>query len=432
MACPHRDYHQNYLVTLHSDPDEHNAQDFVYTLTKPLLVPRGCYDVGLLEFRCFQPTVTNGPEIPVSNQRAATPIPSPIFPTPVAPVITRTPYVYVKQENTIKFMLHFGEAMKNASFPLKLGAYFPYPGAIVIELEITSDDGVYVVLPEIIAEVFGFRRRLFGPGKHASEFVLSESAIDLLSNNRQYQLEQIQFPSRNQVISLNRRCTELAVVWFTAGWSVQDFVKLIERKVKNYDYDITMDHTKDDFTYLKFGSRRMDKQDYIKFPEDLNVLFGFENIEKFYPGEYTSAEKISQDVFDSLTESEKFVVELNKAQNIPIPMQEPEGRHYLQVLSAINNAFSTTDHDDSRPQFVIQYGRIRMINVDEKVQVKLPPAICNYFGIPTTTWFTNKTSMQAEMCNPGIKYSRIRNILQSTFILIQFLFQLLAKNNSYF
>ena len=164
MTCPYRDNHQSFSVTLHSDPSKDNAADFVYTLPKPLLVPRGCYDVGLLEFRCFKPSMSlqAGRKERGTNEVAAvsdTAVIVPFFNTSTAPIVQNHQYIYEQQADVFAFMVHINKTLTDARFPLHAVAVFPTPGRITIELEVTCEKDYFVVLPETIAEVFGFRRR---------------------------------------------------------------------------------------------------------------------------------------------------------------------------------------------------------------------------------------------------------------------------------
>ena len=391
--------HQNVVVTLHNDPDTQDNPDFVYTLPRPIEVPRGCYDVGLLDFRIFKPVDDSHISAPVPPQVEPTPPdpniyhpPYPFFTNAVDPTTTYTEFSYEKQTDILGLMDYMTNALSTSGYPLELRAEITDDDRAVFDFIVNTEENQYILLPEAIAEAFGFRRRVFAKGRYASEFPVSISTtISGLNARQTYDLQTITFTNDDDnLIIFNRHCAENTVIWHDKDESIETFLSKIVNAAKALNYDVEFELSEDTCT-LKFETNSKNTSKYIKLPVILCDLLHFNNKNKFGPGAHVSEWDYDKQTWANLKNKQRFIIEFGQLQEIKIPMKNPSGTSYPEVLRAINKALSELDYDDARPEFKVKDGHIIMEYEDDDIAIKLPPVISTYFNIPTSTFFV-KTS----------------------------------------
>jgi len=312
----------------------------------------------------------------------------PLFSNVTAPVITEKGYVYEAQADIVDLMIQMNLALKAGDYPLVIRSMFPKPDEVSFELQVKCGPNEYLLLPEDIANVFGYRRRLFGTGTYVSEYLSSPDSVNILTDRELYPMKLLTFTSQVNLIKLKRRCAEMAVTWFRAKTSFPDFLKFVSDSIKLYDYNFELAVVDNNHISLKFDSDRKDPYEYLKLPVLLMEMFGFTESAIFKPGEYKSNAPYSEDIFKDLVPNEQFMIELNKFQDVLIPMKQPTDKSYESVIRALNESFDEWNFDDSRPIFYLEDGHLYMSpNCEDEIHIQLPPAVCEYFGFPTTEIF---------------------------------------------
>ena len=184
---------QSHLVTLHSEKGQ--ASNFMARLPKTLKLPRGYYNVGLLEMRCFQVDIpesekeveTKVEETPQPAQVPQQP-PPPLFPGIQTPTVETKGFLYTQVDEIVSLQINFNRAMADAKAPIQLAAFYISATEAVACVRITHTDvNKYIVLSEDLALALGFRRRCFYLGRYMGESVITKDNLSLLVNRAVYE-----------------------------------------------------------------------------------------------------------------------------------------------------------------------------------------------------------------------------------------------------
>ena len=390
---------QNFVVTVQNEKGQ-QASDFLAQLPKTFKLPRGLYNVGLVEFSCIKTDSTtsladSSSELKPSDQKTT------LFTDLVDPVVTRKQYMHKKTDHLIEFQSNFNRAMIDSTVPIQIGFYFINATQAVTLLRITHTDvNTYVILPEPIAHVLGFRRRCFYLGRYMAETVINSTSLSSLNDKAVYTTEIVQFPYRGSRIFLDRKYKELVRVARADGASFEDFIKDMTNEINNYGYDLALTKLEDDKLQLEFKSvNRPDE--YIILPDELATVFGFTTIRQFQVGNYISDVDVNINLFDQIPQK-KLLIEMARYHSLPIFMKEPsQAADYESVLQEINESFAKAEYDDLLPRFQLADGKIFATGIPNDVIIKLPIAVNRYFGISDDAEFKNgiKFVVQSDIVN---------------------------------
>ena len=397
MEFPFREPPKSHVVTINSSAG--NVNNFVSYLPQTLKLPRGYYDVGCLEFKCFN-TGENDPadeeqeieEPTTSNQEVLT------FPNLEEPEAKIIDYIYETQTLLLTFISHFNLAMRENDMPVRLFTNYYANEEYFFEVEVTSNDGL-IVLQEDLASMLGMQRRAFGFGFSTSEFAVTRAMLTNVPNNTAFRVSFYKFLSHQNLIQYNRRVTEM-VVTSSATTDITSFISNLLKEITGCGYALTMEVLEDSKIKLAFATTgHLDE--YFVMPTFLMRLFGF-NSTTFRVGTYISSVPYDETQLETVIPHQKFLFEFIKFHVVPVAMEKPAGTKYTDVLNSINQSFEKWKFDDIRPRFSIEDGRISVDNITSDVRIRLPALVNSYFGVPANTVFTSgsrlpiKTELIAE------------------------------------
>ena len=387
---------QNHLLTIQSEVG--HATDFLARVPKTLKLPRGFYNVGLLEMRCFQVGSTLSDEdsgvdgqqtkpedVPTVNEP-----PPPLFPGIQPPTTTPHQFVYNKVDMLMTLQINFNSAMTKSNVPVQLGVFYVSATEALVRISITHKDvNKYVVISKPFALALGFRRRCFYLGKYWGESIITNDNLSLLVDKGIYTVDIVEFPYRDSRIGLDRKYTELLPVTKAASIAMKTFLPDMVTSINANGYNLSLTITQWNKVQLQFNSvNRSDE--FIRLPDDLAQLLGF-NVQKTFPvGTYEADTAINDKTFNVLTQR-KYVIEMGRYHTLPIFMKEPSSDSYVDVVSEINESFPTATYDELLPQFQVKDGKMFVTNISDDVILKLPVAVNRYFGLQEDAEFTSST-----------------------------------------
>ena len=376
--------HPSHVLTLHNDLQQNDCGDFTFTLPQPLHVPRTCYEVGLMDFKLFSSSPSTS-ETPLNIQPAeqATTVQASLFTNAASPVITSLPYIYHPKENVMQLYKSISDDLKALNYPLEFRVEFVKPGMAIFNLIVETDENEYVLLPQQVADTFGFRRRLFSKGRYNSEYIVPWTQVNGWRDLKTYDMKTATFAASDNLITMKRKCPSMVYTWYEYGDTIKQFLDRLCEGAQRIGTNITLDLTDDKIT-MKYEASN--KNETIKLPDTIADLLHIGTKTTFTPGTYAAEDPYDTTIFSELRNGEAFVIEVFKTLEVQIPMDEPSDYSYPEVLNTINSAFTEYNFDNLHPQFVVQDGQIMMI-CEDYVQVKLPSGVCRYFGIPEEHYF---------------------------------------------
>jgi len=367
---------KNYYVTLKSNDFPGNSgANFICPLPQPLHLPRNLYDVGILNIT-YNTTDKSEDSMQLDQQTKL------LFPHLKPPVIKNYTYNYEKRNKLNDFFMHFNRRLAEMQFPAALELWLAKSDKEFI-VQIQNRGKKNILFPVEIAEFLGFRRRMFEPGSHTGESVCSESNLIGLKSG-DYILETIDFPDKQNLITLDRMYEELLYVAYKGEEPKQFFEKIV-RNVNTEGHLLQLEMTPEEKFNISLKSGREYTNEYIVFPQKLVAAMGLDR-NKFNVGKYESVGKLQRDLFAEIQKKEKLYFKFGRRRNLLLPMNEPSSLDYQKVLEEINKTFSKWKLDDLRPNFKVQDGKLYAENLEDGVE--LPQAVIKFFEIPEETVIT--------------------------------------------
>ena len=389
MDFPFREPAKSHIVTINSGTD--NSNNFVSYLPQTLKLPRGYFDVGCLELKCFKVGESDPAEDEVQQEKPQTSSEEVIrFPNAEDPEVKSVNYIYETKTLLVTFIGHFNTTMKNNDMPVRLSIRYYANEQYFFDLEVTSNESV-VVVQEDFASMIGMQRRAFTFGVSTSEFAVTKEILTNVPNRTIFRISHYKFSTDENLILYNRRVTEM-VVASSATPNIDTFIANLVREITIGGYLLTIEVLEDKKIKITFATTNH-QDEYFVMPTLLMQLFGFD-VATFHVGTYISSLPYDETTWERIIPHQKFLFEFSRYHVVPVAMEKPSGSDYSDVLGAINKSFETWNFDQIRPQFFVENGKISLDNIMSDVRIKLPALVASYFGLPRNTVFTNGSRFQ--------------------------------------
>ena len=404
---------QNYLVTLYSEKDQ--AGSFISWLPQPLFLPKGFYDVGLIDLRCYkvpspsQPpqaapegicTSAEDPNCDDQGEEAGTSTllsaaggdATPLFLGLREPVVESKQYIYDEQVDLMGLGLHVSEKLlevgdNDPSFPMKLGFDYLDVDQAVAKWETTSvaNNEAEYVIPEDLAAATGFRRRIFRSGAYTGERLVTSRELIRLGNLESYAFSTITYPYTENLITIHRLYKELVRTKFNYD-DIESFLRHIEERVKEKDCDLKFEKLSD--RKIKMTFTPTNAQEYLSLADTLRYLLGFPKTDRFMAGEHVSRFAFRAQAFSKLKKGENMLIEVGKIRQYKIPLEEPAAYDIPSVIQTLDESFAKWEFENLSPRFKIEDGAMFVENIPDDVSLTLPTAIYTHFGVEEGATFS--------------------------------------------
>ena len=249
----------------------------------------------------------------------------------------------------------------------------------------------YAIVPKIISNALGFRRRIFSNGTTHGENIIDKGALNQFTAKEKYTIKVVNFRDEVNVIKMNRVYTESYTVQYR-GQSTNQFLQNVCDAVNVSPEDFKLDLSIVESGNVRVTVETKDEQDQISFPDSIREVFGFTSQKVFKAGTFDSETDFDEDRLKSQPVYTRFIIEIFRLVEIPIPMHQVTDESYVSVLAGINSAFAECDFDEVRPEFLLVDGNIKATQIPDDVSITLPDAINSYFGLEGNATFTSTSS----------------------------------------
>lgn len=378
---------QSHVVTVSSQDEPGNtATNFIVRLSRPIKTPLNLYDVGLLSIRMEE--IENQQSVAVQSEA---PIGS-LFPGWVKPDIRQYSFSVKRTNLPRKVMTQLDEWAQKNLIPLRLGALLCEDDTVLFHIKNTSKKQERIVLPSEIAKLFGFRLRSFELGTHWSETSIGKDSIDLIDPANKYIFETIEHPYKDSLITVERLYSER----FYIPYKMQDyhsFLEAVEEEFKLEGYKLQVDINILGYCEIRLDSRSGKLDEYVVFPDKLAQAMGF-SYSLFEVGSHAASSEFDHNIFNSFKNNERLYFEIGTYRQFFVQMSEPVSLLYTDVLHELNSVFERFNYDDLRPTFVVENGKLNILNVPEKTFITLPKRVIDFFQVNPTTVFKAETSVE--------------------------------------
>ncbi|CAG7816711.1 unnamed protein product [Allacma fusca] len=377
--------------------------NIVNSLSNPVNLERGMYDVGLRRLRYSPHAQTKvvrktrtvqkilRPRITRRMISADKEIPQgPLFPHYEPPA-----KFTLKYQNTDKrfaeFISRINKSLEASKIKVSFNLRLLEGNTFLVTVNQLLDDPEDVLeISENLATLIGLKRKFFLVGSYTAEDITSEDIYKKLAAKTEFQISTVKNNYKANIITVDQQFQSLAVFYKHSETNFKNVFRNLTIRLLESSFNVDFNFDSQNKCRIFVGTPDGRKTDSISLPQSIVACLGF-NHDNFFMGQEESIAAFNESEFRKITAKDQPFFKLGYSNKLFIAMKEPATMGVKDVLQALNHAFI----NEKFPEFDIkfQYGNGDMFvnEVPRDFAVELPIPVKRYFEIPLDAIFKNGT-----------------------------------------